>query len=286
MKIQIDKNNLLTIFNENIPQTKKYTYNVSGYTFSDFDTGIIVLHKKEWKIINLKNLWDNMNVVYIAARKETIYPFNKKVFNKGLELFEVFDENTWKKYYFIPKFAEKEITPTNKILQTLGIKAQIEKTEKWFLIQGDIKKESQEISYLSFLYALTLLYGKIHRKNNELMSIKIHIPLFWQFLQYENIFDTMKNELIKKGIFINTSKQESNDGIIYQISCNDYEVLKNIAEYHKSIEKTNKIPKYDLTLKYKNQLIEFIQTNAEIPQEGKNEVVKSIEEWTIKLLTK
>ncbi len=56
MKIEIDQNNLLTIPNENIPQTKEYTYNANGYTFSDFDKGIIVLHKKEWKIINLKNL--------------------------------------------------------------------------------------------------------------------------------------------------------------------------------------------------------------------------------------
>jgi hypothetical protein len=56
MRIEIDKNNLLTIFNESIPQTKEYTYNVSGYTFSDYDKGIIVLHKKDRKIINLKNL--------------------------------------------------------------------------------------------------------------------------------------------------------------------------------------------------------------------------------------
>ena len=56
MRIEIDKNNLLTIVNENIPQTKEYTYNVSGYLFSDYDKGIVVLHKKERKIINLKNL--------------------------------------------------------------------------------------------------------------------------------------------------------------------------------------------------------------------------------------
>lgn len=37
MRIEKDKNNLLTIFNEQIPQTKEYTYHVSGYAFSDFD---------------------------------------------------------------------------------------------------------------------------------------------------------------------------------------------------------------------------------------------------------
>jgi hypothetical protein len=130
MNIQINKNNLLTIFNENIPQTKEYTYNVSGYTFSDFDTGIIVLHKKEWKIINLKNLGDNMNVVYTAPREEIETTFDKEGFIKGLYLFDSFDENTGEKYYFIPKFAEKEIEVTNKKLEQLGISAKIEKSEK------------------------------------------------------------------------------------------------------------------------------------------------------------
>ncbi len=77
MNIEIDKNNLLTIFNENIPQTKEYTYNVSGYLFSDYDKGIIVLHKKEWKLINLKNFGDNMSVVYVKHSKTDMQ--NKKI---------------------------------------------------------------------------------------------------------------------------------------------------------------------------------------------------------------
>jgi hypothetical protein len=36
----------------------------------------------------------------------------------------------------------------------------------------------------------------------------------------------------------------------------------------------------------KIKLIEFIETNPEIPQDGKTEVLKEIKEWTIKLLTK
>jgi hypothetical protein len=37
MKILVDDNNILSIENENIPQVKQYSYNVSGYSFSDFD---------------------------------------------------------------------------------------------------------------------------------------------------------------------------------------------------------------------------------------------------------
>jgi hypothetical protein len=55
-------------------------------------------------------------------------------------------------------------------------------------------------------------------------------------------------------------------------------VLKNFADYAKSIEKIDKIPKYDLALEYKKQLIEFIETNPEIPQDGKTEVLKEIKE--------
>lgn len=130
MKIEIDQNNLLTIPNENIPQTKEYTYNANGYTFSDFDKGIIVLHKKEWKIINLKNLGDNMNICYIAPRKEITIPFDNEGFIKGLCLFDAFNEESGEIYYFIPKFAEKEIGPMNEKLKKLGIQDRIEKTEK------------------------------------------------------------------------------------------------------------------------------------------------------------
>lgn len=115
-------------------------------------------------------------------------------------------------------------------------------------------------------------------KKNELIAIKIHIPLFGQFLKYEEFFDIMKKQLAEEGIFISTSIQKSNDGIIYQISCNDYEVLKNIANYTKGIEKIDKIPKHELTSEYKKTLIDFITNNPKIPQEGKAEVLKQLEE--------
>jgi hypothetical protein len=130
MNILIDKNNLLTIFNENIPQTKEYTYSASGYLFSDFDKGMIVLHKKERKIISLKNLGDTMNIIYLAQRPEITTPFDKEGYIKGICLFDSFDEEKGKTYYFIPKFAEKDIGTTNKKLEQLGISARIEKSEK------------------------------------------------------------------------------------------------------------------------------------------------------------
>ena len=70
MKILIDDNNILSIENPNIPQTKEYSYDVSGYSFSDFDKGIIVYHKKQFKIINLKDLWDKMWIILVLQEEE------------------------------------------------------------------------------------------------------------------------------------------------------------------------------------------------------------------------
>jgi len=286
MKIEIDKNNLLTIFNENIPQTKEYVYHVGGYTFSDFDKWIIVVHKKELKIINLKNLGDTMSVIYLAQRPEIKAPFDTEGFINGLCLFDGFDEKTGKRYYFIPRFAEKEQESINKKLKKLGIKAEIKKTEKWYFIAGDLNPEWHAGKQLSLLFALVLLYGKLDSKKEELIAVKAHIPLFGQFLKYEELFETMKAQLAQEGIFISTSVQQNNDGMIYQISCNDYEVLKNFAEYYKSIEKITKIPKYDLALEMKEKIMDFVANNPEIPQDGKAEVLKQLKAWTIKLLTK
>ena len=286
MRIEKDKNNLLTIFNENIPQTKEYTYHASGYTFSDFDKWIIVMHKKELKIINLKNLGDTMSVIYLAPRAEIKEAFDTEGFINGLCLFDGFDETTGKRYYFIPKFVEKDLGIVNKELQVFGIKAEIKKTDNGFFVTGELSPKWHTGKQLSFLFALVLLYGKLDIKNGELIAVKVHIPLFGQFLKYEELFDTMKKKLTQEGIFISTSVQKNNDGMIYQISCNDYEVLKNFAEYYKTIEKIKKIPKYDLALETKENIIDFIATNKEIPQDGKAEVVKQLKTGTIKLLTK
>ncbi len=74
--------------------------------------------------------------------------------------------------------------------------------------------------------------------------------------------------------------------MIYQISCNDYELLEMIAKYYEPVEKFEKITKRDFTQEMKEKLIGFLEKNEEIPSEGKVEVIKQLQEGTIKLLTK
>jgi hypothetical protein len=88
MKLVIDSNHLVCIENPNIPQTKEYTYNVGGYSFSDFDKGLVVLHKKDFKITNLKNLGDGMNVIYHNKKHNEHMELQQSIFEDALRLFK------------------------------------------------------------------------------------------------------------------------------------------------------------------------------------------------------
>ncbi|MCX6825486.1 MAG: hypothetical protein NTY80_04690 [candidate division SR1 bacterium] len=287
MEIRKDKNNLLTISNENIPQTKEYTYHVGGYTFSDFDKGMIVLHKKEWKIISLKNLGDNMSVVYIKNLEFKIQnlELDKNGINTAMKTFQGFDEESGKKYYFIPGLGESQQQEKNNIFKKLGIQYSIEKTAKGMLLQGIIEKDG-ESDLMRYFFGLMLIYGKWEAKKGELNSIKIQIPLSGQNLAHEESLDLRIKMLQNRGVFLKADKLKNKNGMVYQISSNDYELLEIFAQGYEAVEKFNKISKREFTEEMKTKLIEFISTNAEIPQEGKTEVLKLIKEGVIKLLTK
>lgn len=290
MKIEKDKNNLLTIFNENIPQTKEYTYNTGGYVFSDFDKWIIVLHKKEWKIISLKNLWDNMNVVYIKntefRAQNEILEGNK--INDAMKLFQSFDEDTGKKYYFIPGLGETQQQEKNKILKRLWTKYNIIKTSKGMMIEGieDINERESIENTLAYIFGLFLIYGKWEEKNKEVNSIKIQISLSGQYLAHEEGLNMQIDKLKQNGIFLKVDKLPNKNGMVYQISSNDYELLEIYTKWYEAVEKFEKITKREFTKEMKIKLIEFIKTNEEIPQEGKIEILEQITEWAIKLLAK
>jgi len=287
MKIEKDKNNLLTIFNENIPQTKEYTYHASGYTFSDFDKWMIVLHKKERKIINLKNLGDNMNVVYMKSEKKSEKKtLNTSMFEDVLMTFKWFNEETGEKYYFIPGLWEKDIQEKNAILKKFSA-CEIKKTPRGVMVElQHATQDTQQGDILSYLFGLIVIYGKFDGKKWELNSIKIQIPLAGQFMAHQERFDDMIKKLQTKGIFIKADKLPNKNGIVYQISSNDYELLEIFAHRYEPVEKFEKITKREFTEEMKTKLIEFISTNPEIPQEGKAEVLKQIKTWAIKLLTK
>ncbi len=286
MQLSIDKNDLLVIENPNIPETKEYCQNVSGFDFCSFDKWLIIYHKKQFKIINLKDLGDKMWVIMIWEKDSELDDLSLDIesMNNALKLFEWFDEETWDKYYFLYKFGENKLEQLNKKLNLLSSEIVVKKTEKW--ICCDYKDEELSYDPVSFLFGLALVYWDINIKNNDLKSIKIQLPLFGKYKENTDIIDEIIGTLSDNWIFVKISTQETNDGIVYQITSSDYELLKIFARFYEPIEKWLEISKYTDTSKIKDELIEFLETNWEIPNEWKKEVLKKIEDWMIKVLVK
>lgn len=284
MKICIDENNILSIENENIPQVKKYTYNVDGYTFSDFDKWIIVYHKKQFKIINLKDLWDKMWVILVWEHDDEYDDMELDVesMESALKLFSGFDENTGEKYYFLYKFGENNMNRLNENLSKLWSKIQLQKTVRWIWIPQD----DRELVYnpISFLFGLFLVFGNFQIKDGDLKAVKAQIHLFWQYTDNTEIIDESIKVLAENWLFIKKNIQNIWDGIVYEITSSDYELLQHFARFYEPIEKWLKISKYDEVENVKKNLIEFIQTNPEIPNEWKDEVVKTLGNGMIKIM--
>lgn len=134
MKIQVDQNNLLSISHPEIPQLKEYTYFAAWWKFSDWDKGVVVLHKKDFKVLNLKHLGDGMQLIYVKKDSLWELKFDLESFQQAFWLFHSFDEETGQEYSFLPWFPHKEIDPLNKKLLSLWQSIQCFLDTKWVLI--------------------------------------------------------------------------------------------------------------------------------------------------------
>lgn len=106
MLISFDENHLLSVQNPDLPQLKPYSYMLSGWSFSSFDKEIFVYYKRAWKLINLKNLGDGMQIAYLKSDFLPFFDFDKAVLERILAMFHAFDEESGQKYAFLPSFSK------------------------------------------------------------------------------------------------------------------------------------------------------------------------------------
>ena len=292
MKIAFDHNNILTLIDPDIPQHKTYTYVLDNYQIESTDTLLFVYQKRAWKLINLKNLGDGMQVAFSPKNpiSTEALDFEKDQFLNILSLFQGFNEETWITYHFFP-FWNRDILLLKKLLTTLSYsEINIEKT-KWWTIISWLKKtflfpETAE-DYLSFLFALALIYGKFEGKDWNLKSIKIHLPLIWIQAQLEEKLINICKNLQKSWLFIKRNTDRHAEKKIFQFQINDFELLTLFASWNslfKDLPQRNTEQISAQNTAIKSQLISFIE-ELQIPEiSNKDEILQTIENQTLKFL--
>ena len=292
MKIQFDENQLLSIYDEKLPQLRNYQYILDWYQIETTDRLIFAYQKRTWKLINLKNLGDGMQVAFGAQTplSTDTLTFDKDQFLNILSLFQGFNEETWIKYHFLP-FWNWDILLLRKLLTTLNSpEINIGKT-KWWTIISWLKKtflfpETAE-DHLSFLFALALIYGKFEGKDWTLKSIKIHLPLIWIQAQLEEKLINMCKNLQKSWLFIKRNTDHHAEKKIFQFQINDFELLTLFADWNSLFKdlpqrKTELISNQNITIK--NQLISFIEETTIPAISNKEQILPILKNQTLKFL--
>ena len=292
MKIQFDENQLLSIYDRKLPQLKNYQYILDWYQIETTDRLVFAYQKRIWKLINLKNLGDGMQIAFspkTSISTESL-DFQKDQFLNILSLFQGFNEETWVKYHFLP-FWNWDILLLRELLTTLSYsEIDIEKTKWWTIISWLTKTflfpETTE-DHLSFLFALALVYGKSEGKDWNLKSIKIHLPLIWIQAQLEEKLITMCKNLQKIWLFIKRNTDHHAEKKIFQFQINDFELLTLFASWNglfKDLPQRNTELISNQNTTIKNQLISFIE-ELQIPEiSNKDEILQTIENQTLKFL--
>ena len=292
MKIQFDENQLLSIYDEKLPQLRNYQYILDWYQIETTDRLIFAYQKRAWKLINLKNLGDGMQVAFSPKTPLSINSliFDKDQFLNILSLFQGFNEETWIKYHFLP-FWNWDIVVLKRILTTLNYpEINIEKTKWWTLISW-LKKtfvfpEMPE-NHLSFLFALALIYGKFEGKDWNLKSIKIHLPLIWIQAQLEEKLINMCKSLQKIWLFIKRNTDHYAEKKIFQFQINDFELLTLFVSWNSLFKdlpqrNTELISNQNTTIK--NQLISFIEETTIPAISNKEQILPVLKNQTLKFL--
>lgn len=292
MQLTFDQYHLLCVDNPNIPQLKEYRFSLSDYQITSYDKGIFVYHKKQRKLIHLKNLGNGMQVCYLQEKSLPEYRLNISVVERTLAMFSWFNEETGEKYCFLPFYSRDVVKLQQYLLTNFGISCQITKEKQGTFVRGlkevwSVPESDEEL--FSHLFALVILYWTFEIKNNELLSAKSHIPLFstWNIMS-ELFIKEYLPRLQELGIFISSSTVQNWDRTILQLTMNDWELLECFAKWLNLYQKTELILQGTSLQKkqheIRDQLLDFITSNPELKVSGQEECLELIRKNRIKLL--
>lgn len=189
---------------------------------------IPVTHKKKVSFRHWKDIGSKM-IIWRGMMREPLAIYAKllpEVMLFALGMFSQFDEKTGAVLPFLFRYTQDDAQTLCQIFsQYTGTDVQL---------SGVVPIDSQGLATIntihqitSILYGLALTYGTMDIRDDKLYGIKIHIPLFGQYLVYSQHFDVWIDALATEyGIYVDVSQQKSSYGISYQMSISDEELLE------------------------------------------------------------
>ena len=259
------EHHILGIEHSEIANNKEYSLCFSGFHIKSKDKWILIYNKRNRRIIHLKEISEGMQVCYLQERGVKNIPFDVSMLVNALVLFQGFNEETWEKYHYLPSFSKDEKKWQEELKTFFWLEVSIKKEAqgtflRWLDSTFSFPKTVEEL--LSFIFALVWIYWKFEEKNNEIMGIKVHVPLVWGVHIDEELEKKFQELVEQYWIFISSQRIQSWKKSIFQFQSNDRELLSLFIWWIKSYRDVlytldGYLKKQD---EIKGELLEYIKT--------------------------
>lgn len=250
-----------------INEKKIVSVRLGSRDFSLADREVLVVHKGAIKRMSLKEVGQWMQ--FVAAVDEKQFPLNLEVVKMWLSVFQRINEKTDKREVVLLGKSQADSEYLKNALSLFGADIAVH-YDQGLVLDGDFSPMSEIQSsldsalpekdgetLLNFLRGIVFWYWTFQQKNNELLTIKVQLPLVGTVTTVRDQILQMSNVLSEAGIFHTVSFTQSAHEIL-QITISDPVVLGHFSQITKAVENLDKIARLDQYQNLQQQVTDFL----------------------------
>lgn len=224
-----------------------YDLQVKEWIFPTTCEQILVLHKKNLKMMRPQEIGDGMQVVKL---NNTNWSADLDIESVvwGMCIYEWFDENVGTVQYYAYAIDRDKVDRIQDICNTLALPITID-VQKFVCLKTSLDSMHNTWTWLlSYMFGLALIYGHFDIWEQGLKHVKIHLPLEWSIAQsQERILAAIEWLHRYDWLYITYDYQDQKNWQILQLHINDQELLDiwstwlggeeyDMSEYHTMIQ--------------------------------------------------
>ncbi len=258
-----DANNILSIW-EQTNTWKEYTRTFFGYPIIAFDHTVLVYHKKEIVQKQWKDVGAGQSVLQIQnSAFKTHNDFNKWLARIWFDILYKYDAEKWETINIAK--------PDNTIL---ALADNLFGTSRTALVMPSYDNCLSHGAIQSFLFGIAIAHGKWTIKNEELLPIKITVPLTSSLLGKKEFFEKMTHALHVLQITHSVQYVQTGTYEVMQLTLHDAALLQQFSQWLNPIVKIAKISTLDYTEKVYQTLVKYASKQwLVLPIKSANELI-------------
>ena len=219
-----------------------YEFQTREWSFLSKGKETFVLHKKQLKYLNIKEIWDGMEIPLLISKKErdsSSYKLNHKAYISGISIYQWFDEKVGEKQYYAYGIDRSKLDSIHSVLEHTWSDITLEdskfiRIKNWdfdLWVMQHMLDDWDIVSILSCIFGIGLIYGHAIQIDDALSHMVIHVPLVDSIALLEDQLLQMIQILWDHQLYMTYDYQDRKSGQTLQIGINDQEILDLYSQW-------------------------------------------------------